>query len=100
MQSVQSLICIAAICSVANAFVQVPLRTPHAPTKLRMVLEKPPVYTEEQVSRPISGGLIGKGVYRPADWLASFESQINEHDFEVTEIEGKLPADLEGTFFR
>jgi hypothetical protein len=92
----------AAMCTAASAFVPptVPLRTSAAVKSTTLnVLQEPPVYTSD-VSRPISGGLVGKGVYQPEDWLNSFNSQLNEHDYEVTEIEGTLPADLEGTFFR
>ncbi|MGK7944275.1 MAG: carotenoid oxygenase family protein [Microcystaceae cyanobacterium] len=34
------------------------------------------------------------------DWLQGYESQPKEYDYWIEDIEGKVPTDLKGTFFR
>ncbi|WP_197064838.1 carotenoid oxygenase family protein [Leptolyngbya sp. KIOST-1] len=34
------------------------------------------------------------------DWSSGYRSQPNEHSYWITDIEGNIPADLEGTLFR
>lgn len=38
--------------------------------------------------------------YSVEDWNSGYRSQPNEHDYWITDIEGTLPAELEGTLFR
>lgn len=38
--------------------------------------------------------------YTRFDWQRGYESQPNESDYWIEEIEGQIPLDLEGTFFR
>ncbi len=38
--------------------------------------------------------------YTREDWQRGYLSQPNEYDYSIDEIEGTIPADLEGTFFR
>jgi all-trans-8'-apo-beta-carotenal 15,15'-oxygenase len=38
--------------------------------------------------------------YNAQDWQKGYESQPNEYDYWVDNIEGEIPADLEGTLFR
>jgi all-trans-8'-apo-beta-carotenal 15,15'-oxygenase len=38
--------------------------------------------------------------YDRTDWQRGYESQLNESDYWIDEIEGEIPPDLEGTFFR
>lgn len=38
--------------------------------------------------------------YTLEDWQRGYLSQPNEYDYWIDEIEGAIPADLEGTFFR
>ncbi|MBD0308106.1 MAG: carotenoid oxygenase family protein, partial [Microcoleus sp. T1-bin1] len=41
-----------------------------------------------------------KSSYDRADWQRGYESQPNEFDYWIDNIEGKIPAGLQGTFFR
>jgi carotenoid cleavage dioxygenase-like enzyme len=45
---------------------------------------------------------LGDGVYAADDWASGFSSQVREFDFELPaeDVEGALPVDLEGSFFR
>ncbi|MDY6806810.1 MAG: carotenoid oxygenase family protein, partial [Cyanobacteriota bacterium] len=38
--------------------------------------------------------------YTREDWQRGYESQPNEYDYWIEDIEGEIPADLKGTFFR
>ncbi len=38
--------------------------------------------------------------YTREDWQRGYESQANEYDYWIEDIEGEIPADLNGTFFR
>lgn len=38
--------------------------------------------------------------YTREDWQKGYESQPNEYDYWIDDIEGEIPADLNGTFFR
>lgn len=38
--------------------------------------------------------------YDREDWKKGYESQPNEHDYWIDNIEGEIPPDLEGTLFR
>ncbi len=38
--------------------------------------------------------------YNVEDWNSGYRSQPNEHDYWITDIEGTIPTDLEGTLFR
>jgi all-trans-8'-apo-beta-carotenal 15,15'-oxygenase len=38
--------------------------------------------------------------YNPQEWQKGYESQPNEYDYWVDDIEGEIPAGLEGTLFR
>ena len=38
--------------------------------------------------------------YNPEQWRRGYESQPNEYEYEITEIEGEIPAELSGTLFR
>ncbi len=38
--------------------------------------------------------------YERNDWLMGYESQPNEYDYWIEDIEGEIPADLKGTLFR
>src|SRR4028118_794772 len=38
--------------------------------------------------------------YDRADWQRGYESQPNEFDYWIDDIEGEIPAGLQGTFFR
>jgi all-trans-8'-apo-beta-carotenal 15,15'-oxygenase len=38
--------------------------------------------------------------YDRTDWQRGYESQPNESDYWIDDIEGEIPADLQGTFFR
>jgi all-trans-8'-apo-beta-carotenal 15,15'-oxygenase len=38
--------------------------------------------------------------YRVADWQRGYESLNTEHSYTIENIEGEIPADLEGTLFR
>lgn len=38
--------------------------------------------------------------YTREDWQRGYESQPNEYDYWIDDIEGEIPADLNGTFFR
>ncbi|WP_017299144.1 carotenoid oxygenase family protein [Nodosilinea nodulosa] len=38
--------------------------------------------------------------YSVEDWNSGYRSQPNEHDYWIADIEGNIPAELEGTLFR
>jgi all-trans-8'-apo-beta-carotenal 15,15'-oxygenase len=38
--------------------------------------------------------------YTQEDWQRGYESQPNEYDYWIDDIEGEIPVDLKGTFFR
>ena len=38
--------------------------------------------------------------YNLDEWKRGYDSQPNEYDYEITEIEGEIPAELSGTLFR
>ncbi|HEY9891939.1 MAG TPA: carotenoid oxygenase family protein, partial [Candidatus Sericytochromatia bacterium] len=38
--------------------------------------------------------------YERNDWKKGYESQPNEYDYWIEDIEGEIPADLKGTLFR
>jgi all-trans-8'-apo-beta-carotenal 15,15'-oxygenase len=38
--------------------------------------------------------------YNPQEWQRGYESQPNEYAYEIDEIEGEIPKQLEGTLFR
>ena len=38
--------------------------------------------------------------YDRTDWQRGYESQPNESDYWIDDIEGEIPAGLQGTFFR
>ena len=38
--------------------------------------------------------------YNTEEWKRGYDSQPNEYDYEITEIEGQIPAELSGTLFR
>ncbi|MBW4682564.1 MAG: carotenoid oxygenase family protein [Microcoleus vaginatus WJT46-NPBG5] len=38
--------------------------------------------------------------YNRNDWQRGYESQPNEHDYWIDDIEGQIPPELHGTFFR
>ena len=38
--------------------------------------------------------------YNVEEWKKGYDSQPNEYDYEITEIEGEIPAELSGTLFR
>ena len=38
--------------------------------------------------------------YNLEEWKGGYESQPNEYEYEITEIEGEIPATLSGTLFR
>jgi len=38
--------------------------------------------------------------YTQEDWQRGYESQPNEYDYWIEDIEGEIPLDLKGTFFR
>jgi len=38
--------------------------------------------------------------YDRTDWQRGYESQPKESDYWIDDIEGEIPADLQGTFFR
>ena len=38
--------------------------------------------------------------YNLEEWKRGYDSQPNEYDYEITEIEGEIPAELSGTLFR
>ncbi|NJL99406.1 MAG: Apocarotenoid-15,15'-oxygenase [Synechococcaceae cyanobacterium SM2_3_2] len=38
--------------------------------------------------------------YQTADWVAGYESLIQEHDYWIETIEGEIPTQLRGTIFR
>lgn len=41
-----------------------------------------------------------KPSYNRTDWQRGYESQLKEDDYCIEEIEGEIPLELEGTFFR
>ena len=41
-----------------------------------------------------------KPTYTREDWQRGYESQTKEHDYWIDDIEGEIPEDLNGTFFR
>lgn len=43
---------------------------------------------------------IGEKSYNRQDWQKGYQSQPNEYDYEVEDIEGQIPADLQGTVFK
>ncbi|KAG5178275.1 retinal pigment epithelial membrane protein-domain-containing protein [Tribonema minus] len=63
-----------------------------------MVLES----ASSQVLLPQVEQDVGEGLYNLEDWASSFNSQVREFDFTVpaSDIEGTLPLNLVGTFFR
>ena len=48
--------------------------------------------TNLQIEKPTS--------YTREDWQKGYESQPNEYDYWIDNIEGEIPAELNGTFFR
>lgn len=38
--------------------------------------------------------------YDPKDWQQGYQSQPNEYEYEIEDIEGEIPTELEGTLFR
>ena len=48
--------------------------------------------TNLQIKKPTS--------YTREDWQQGYESQPNEYDYWIDNIEGEIPEDLKGTFFR
>ena len=38
--------------------------------------------------------------YSLSEWKKGYDSQPHEDDYEITEIEGQIPAELSGTLFR
>ena len=38
--------------------------------------------------------------YNIEEWKRGYDSQPNEYEYEITEIEGKIPVELSGTLFR
>ena len=40
------------------------------------------------------------GAYDFPMWSKAFKSQLNEFDYEITQIDGKIPDNLSGTLFR
>ena len=38
--------------------------------------------------------------YNTEEWKRGYDSQPNEYEYEITEIEGKIPPELSGTLFR
>ena len=38
--------------------------------------------------------------YSNEEWKRGYDSQPNEYDYEITEIEGQIPSELSGTLFR
>ncbi len=38
--------------------------------------------------------------YTREDWQKGYESQPKEYDYWIEDIEGEIPVDLQGTFFR
>ena len=38
--------------------------------------------------------------YNIKEWRRGYDSQPNEYEYEITEIEGQIPAELSGTLFR
>ncbi len=38
--------------------------------------------------------------YNPQEWRRGYESQPNEYAYEIAEIDGEIPRELEGTLFR
>jgi all-trans-8'-apo-beta-carotenal 15,15'-oxygenase len=53
-----------------------------------------PTSVHSIVSNPSSG------MYDYNYWKKAFVSQLQEFDYEVTDIEGNIPIDLKGTLFR
>jgi len=51
--------------------------------------------TKERFSVPVS-----EVPYDRIDWKRGYQSQPNEYDYSIDDIEGKIPADLQGTLFR
>jgi all-trans-8'-apo-beta-carotenal 15,15'-oxygenase len=51
--------------------------------------------TKERFSVPVS-----EVPYDRIDWKRGYQSQPNEYDYWIDDIEGKIPADLQGTLFR
>jgi all-trans-8'-apo-beta-carotenal 15,15'-oxygenase len=51
--------------------------------------------TKERFSVPVS-----EVPYDRIDWKRGYQSQPNEYDYSIDNIEGKIPADLQGTLFR
>jgi all-trans-8'-apo-beta-carotenal 15,15'-oxygenase len=43
---------------------------------------------------------IGEKSYNRQDWQKGYQSQPNEYDYEVEDIEGQIPPDLQGTVFK
>ena len=42
----------------------------------------------------------GEQTYNIEEWKRGYDSQPNEYDYEITEIEGTIPSELSGTLFR
>ncbi|MGB3200278.1 MAG: carotenoid oxygenase family protein, partial [Nodosilinea sp.] len=42
----------------------------------------------------------GSNTFSVEDWSSGYRSQPNEHSYWVTDIEGSIPTELEGTLFR
>lgn len=38
--------------------------------------------------------------YSREDWVSGYRSQPNEYSYWISDVEGQIPADLEGTLFR
>ena len=51
--------------------------------------------TKERFSVPVS-----EVPYDRIDWKRGYQSQPNEYDYSIDDIEGKIPAALQGTLFR
>jgi len=51
--------------------------------------------TKERFSVPVS-----EVPYDRIDWKRGYQSQPNEYDYWIDDIEGKIPAELKGTLFR
>ena len=41
-----------------------------------------------------------KKSYSLSDWRKGYESQYNEYEYTIDEVEGEIPADLSGTLYR
>lgn len=50
---------------------------------------------KERFSVPVS-----EVPYQRNDWKRGYESQPDEYDYEIEEVEGEIPAELQGTLFR